>query len=866
MAKRGEHPFERTGLWKKSFVGKRNADDSEAMGLLRISLLDSRRRAEILVSLISKDIPFITVHDISHLDALWETASLIAGKNYQLNPAEAFVFGCAILLHDAAMSLAAYPDGMTTISKTPQWKDVVAELLFAQSGESPSEEVIANPSPEIAKQALPEVLRELHAIGAENLAQQAWQVSNGDPEFLIQNSDLRASYGSIIGKIAASHWWSAFELENLPRRVNAAPGVPSAWHLNPIKIACLLRVSDAAHIDHRRAPRFLRALVNPQGVAEDHWKFQSKLGKPSIENGFLVYTGEPFTVADSEAWWLCHEMLKGIDKELRDVRSILEAQHLPEFEAAGVYGINSPATIAKLIITDGWRPIDTEVRVSDVPALVALLGGKHLYGANPAAALRELIQNSADSIRARHLVAENESLQFKIRIGLRSVSSDEYWLDVEDNGIGMSPAVLTGALLDFGRSFWKSSDMRREFPGLFAKGMRATGRYGIGFFSVFMLGDEVTVTSRRYDAAASETHTLDFRRGLSIRPILREPKANEALSQSGTCVSIRLREKPKDGILRDRSNNSRSLGSIVARICPAVDVLLATEDLGNIEETPVLANDWLEVDGKQLLERVLPDRTHVSIEHFADSVRILRDLQTAKIYGRACILPMKQNYMTSGVLTVGGFRAMDVSGIGGILIGEPQTASRDLAIPTVPANLLRKWSSEQAELISESALAPNLQLKAASLVMTFGGAVSKLPIAIQDDEYLSRSELEARFRDMDKVTVYEEEAVSHTDDDEVTLRRFEKDFTISPELFLVPTPIVNILKIGEIEWPQSISGLYSGKIAESCLDIFISALEKSWEGVPDRDHDEVSVGRVDGVDIIRSVTIYTRPEIFEDEE
>ena len=53
-----------------------------------------------------------TVHDLSHLDALWEMADLIVGTNFILNPAEAFVFGVAVLLHDAGMTVAAYPGGM----------------------------------------------------------------------------------------------------------------------------------------------------------------------------------------------------------------------------------------------------------------------------------------------------------------------------------------------------------------------------------------------------------------------------------------------------------------------------------------------------------------------------------------------------------------------------------------------------------------------------------------------------------------------------------------------------------------------------------------------------------------------------------
>ena len=36
--------------------------------------------------------------------------------------------------------------------------------------------------------------------------------------------------------------------------------------------------------------------------------------------------------------------------------------------------------------------------------------------------------------------------------------------------------------------------------------MNAVGRFGIGIFSVFMLGVEVRITTRRYDRSETELH------------------------------------------------------------------------------------------------------------------------------------------------------------------------------------------------------------------------------------------------------------------------------------------------------------------------------------------------------------------------
>ena len=105
-----------------------------------------------------------------------------------------------------------------------------------------------------------------------------------------------------------------------------------------------------------------------------------------------------------------------------------------------------------------------------------------------------------------------------ITVGLLS-EGNNCWLVVEDNGIGMSEQVLTGPLLDFGTSFWRSPLAIEEFPGLMASGMHASGKFGIGFFSVFMLGPVVRVYSRRCDRGQETGRLLEFREGTSARPI-----------------------------------------------------------------------------------------------------------------------------------------------------------------------------------------------------------------------------------------------------------------------------------------------------------------------------------------------------------
>lgn len=724
--------FEKTTLWQSGFCAKSESADAEACSRLRNEFFHIRDRAEKLVSLIVRDIPGLTIHDISHLDALWETASLIAGEDYRLNPAEAFVFGAAVMLHDAAMSLAAFPGGLREIVESDEWRDAVALRLRETPGCVVTHESLAEPPPEIVAMVLPEILRALHARRARELPHVEWPLPDGSRAHLIRDDELRSNYGEIIGKIAESHWWPVEELRaGLPSRVNAGAGVPSRWIVDPTKVACLLRVADAAHIDHRRAPRFLHALLQPTGASGLHWTFQGMLGKPSLDHHTIVYTGASFSLKDADAWWLCFDTIRMIDAELRAVDVLLQANNRPRFAANAVQAAGSPSALREFIGTDGWIPVDTGLRVSNIPALVRLLGGERLYGSDPSVALRELIQNSADAIRVRRALNGYSRTEGVVHVALRQDAEKHWWLDVHDNGAGMSRRVLTETLLDFGKSLWRTDAVRQEFPGLISSGMEAAGRFGIGFFSVFMLGERVVVTTRRFDAAASKTLTLDFRAGLEMRPILRDPSNDEALAEAGTRISVRLQVSPGEanGLCMRAVGHGPAvkvkLADLVASICPSLDATVECSE-SNKPKRCLSADDWRKIPGKSLLGRVRlgADKDDATLGN------LLREIKDASgnVYGRACISTNDRRYLYAaehGIVTAGGLKAAKLLHVGGIFLGAPVTVARDSAIPLAPAAALRVWATEQATLIAASNLRDRDKMMAAGVVMAFGGDIGR---------------------------------------------------------------------------------------------------------------------------------------------
>ncbi len=227
--------FAKTSLWQTCFGEGAGAANPESKERLKQRLLDMRGKVAHLVALIGKDIPGLTIHDVSHLDALWETASLIAGPGYPMNPAEGFVFGAAVLLHDSAMALAAYPKGEEQLKTLPEWQDAVAHHQRLH-GRDVSADALQSPPPDIRVQVVADVLRQLHARRAGELPFVEWPSQDGSSEMLIQDGELRGSYGNVIGEIAASHWWPIGALKKLQPRVNAGVGVPNEWTVNPLKL------------------------------------------------------------------------------------------------------------------------------------------------------------------------------------------------------------------------------------------------------------------------------------------------------------------------------------------------------------------------------------------------------------------------------------------------------------------------------------------------------------------------------------------------------------------------------------------------------------------------------------------------------
>ncbi len=732
---------------------------------LRAAYMACQRNAVVLGTEISRELPDYTIHDAAHAEGIWDMAGLIAGPDYALTPTETLVFGCALHIHDLAMASSLLPSSIEDLVGRERWLDTIVAHL-REAGIEETQEAREAPPAEVTQKARKELLREFHAENSARLANRAFRdTSTNNEHYLIDDADIRTLYSDLVGRIAASHGWDssriAKEFAALP--LGAPSWLPSGWTVDPIKLACLLRVADAGHIDSRRAPVLLKIAREPSNLSRDHWIFQERLQRPWLDGDRLVYSSpQPFETHEASAWWLCVDTLRMFDRELRAVDSILSDSHKPRFSARAVAFVEDPARLSQHISVRGWFPVDARIEIGDAIGIIRDLGGEKLYGNDASVPVREILMNGADAVRARRaLESAQGELEFRPRVQVTLEQNEvSQTLVFRDFGIGMSREVMAKVLLDFGRSYWNTPAARRDLPGLMSSDFRPTGKFGIGFFSVFMLGDEIKVVSRRFDAARNSTHVLHFMSGLHRRPILRLAEQQEQLAQCGTEITVVLSDVSAQAL---QEQGIGDMSRFFAREFPAMDLDIEVRTGDESFDTAVSADDWWTCDPLELVRRTTDASNAISM--ILSNMRLMTSPDGTPL-ARAAIVPQPKGGGAShrtahAVVTVGGaVSASTIQNVVGIFPGQTTRAARDSAVPGAPPEIVAAWATEQAALCRGAALDPAQELSIAELVVAFGGHPGPLVIALSSVGYLTAGDLAEWVTGKDEIWLIQDAAYS----------------------------------------------------------------------------------------------------------
>ena len=133
--------------------------------------------------------------------------------------------------------------------------------------------------------------------------------------------------------------------------------------------------------------------------------------------------------------------------------------------------------------------------------------------------LREIISNASDAIdKLCYLSLTDDKVgltrdQFEIRL---SIDKERRLLTVSDNGIGMDEADLENNLGVIASS--GSLQFRKELEGAESAETDIIGQFGVGFYSAFMVADQITVVTRKYGSDQAYRWQSDGVDGYTIGP------------------------------------------------------------------------------------------------------------------------------------------------------------------------------------------------------------------------------------------------------------------------------------------------------------------------------------------------------------
>jgi len=190
-----------------------------------------------------------------------------------------------------------------------------------------------------------------------------------------------------------------------------------------------------------------------------------------------------------------------------------------------------------------YVPVHAAFTTAD-PAVLDLLV-RPLYNNDCSFGVRELVQNAVDAVLELRQYQINHSEYKDLPIAEQDADvvvkittnrkDKSLWLTVTDRGIGMTDKMICDYFLRAGASFRESDVWRKEFLDIHGKSrISRSGRFGIGVLACFLIGPEITVSTRRAGTPSSEG--IEF----TASPYTSMIQLNRVSRQVGTEVRIRV--------------------------------------------------------------------------------------------------------------------------------------------------------------------------------------------------------------------------------------------------------------------------------------------------------------------------------------
>jgi len=162
----------------------------------------------------------------------------------------------------------------------------------------------------------------------------------------------------------------------------------------------------------------------------------------------------------------------------------------------------------------------------------------HSLYSNKEIFLRELISNSSDALdKLKYLTLTDDNykgLEFNPKITISYDEKDKS-VTVADNGFGMNEEDLMNNIGTIAKSGTKS--FIENLSGDAKKDSNLIGQFGVGFYSVFMVADQVDVISKKAGEDQAYKWSSDGSGSFDLNPCVKD--------ETGTVIYIHMKDEEK---------------------------------------------------------------------------------------------------------------------------------------------------------------------------------------------------------------------------------------------------------------------------------------------------------------------------------
>lgn len=353
---------------------------------------------------------------------------------------------------------------------------------------------------------------------------------------------LESSLVEFVARLSLSHVKSAYDLTDANgfRRDE----VIGTYQVNMVYLGLILRLADILDFDRERTPDSLYRTIDFRSqVSLSEWEKHRSVNGWVIDSTKIQFT---MICEHPEYQRAALQFMDGIDKELAEAQGIIHS-FPAEFSR---YNLQLPRQVDRSRIeprNNSYVYHDLEFSLSR-DEIINLLMTEQLYG-SPSLAIRELLQNSLDALRHRKAQTKRDAgadwNEGKVTLEHHLDEHGHENIRCIDNGIGMDEDIIKRFLTKTGRSYYRSPEFEQERIRLREANVDfdPCAQFGIGFMSCFMLGDQITIHTRRDNGENGRGEPLIVEiNGFNSMVVIRKGDANQPI---GTTINITGRKLPR---------------------------------------------------------------------------------------------------------------------------------------------------------------------------------------------------------------------------------------------------------------------------------------------------------------------------------